>query len=269
MNLRSVVICQMSTFKSQFSRIKCTIQCWIYSWIRSSLIDESEYEISKASFFSYLKSFTVIQIIGEDGVRATHDFVRNNILPHEQNFVFYKRQDVRHFEMYTNTPHEGTMNALKYQSSAALPSHSLTESHEVQVFQDEKKHVVMEKEAISEFIHSKVWSTTQTSKYLTTVAESILLNSMSQIENYASWRKSDELFLVTRSVEITMDTLLPKFARLHQVINENGILKCSCKFHERNGIPCVHIAHVLKKHYSGLYGFQTSDVAMFSWSVKL
>eukprot|EP00957_Ditylum_brightwellii_P024498 1849158-Ditylum_brightwellii.AAC.1 len=64
-------------------------------------------------------------------------------------------KDVRHFENYTNTPQEGTMNALKYCSSPALPCHSLHQMHQVITIQDEKKQVMMEKESIVEFLRKK------------------------------------------------------------------------------------------------------------------
>eukprot|EP00957_Ditylum_brightwellii_P038595 2917982-Ditylum_brightwellii.AAC.1 len=36
-----------------------------------------------------------------------------------------------------------------------------------------------------------------------------------------------------------------------------------------NGFPCSHIAHVLKHHYKGWYGFSMYDIALFWWSAKL
>eukprot|EP00957_Ditylum_brightwellii_P047994 3644587-Ditylum_brightwellii.AAC.1 len=59
----------------------------------------------------------------------------------------------------------------------------------------------MEKEGMVEFLKKKVWSAAPTSKYVTTIAESILINPMSESEKYASLKVSDDEYLVTRAVE--------------------------------------------------------------------
>eukprot|EP00957_Ditylum_brightwellii_P151507 11537901-Ditylum_brightwellii.AAC.1 len=69
---------------------------------------------------------------------------------------FIRKKGIKHFEIYTNTPHEGTMDGFKYCPSPALPFHSLLQTHQVVTFQDEKKQVLMEKESIVEFLKKKV-----------------------------------------------------------------------------------------------------------------
>ena len=268
-HLDNVVSCKSKGNQEDFVCIKRTIQCWIYSWMKSSILTENEYLISKSLFFSYLHSDYVKSKIGSKGCFHIAEFVRKYVLCHESWFAFHKRLGVRHFENYTNTPHEGTMNALKYCSSPALPSYSLLQSHQVLTFQDEKKQVIMEKESMVEFLKKKVWSSTATSKYVTTIAESILINTMSQVESYASLKVSESKFLVARSVEKKSDSLLPKFQRVYVVIMEDKCLKCSCKFHERNGLPCPHTGHVMKKHFIGWNGFTMYDASIFWWSIKL
>ena len=268
-HLDRVVSCKSLACREDFYRIKRTIQCWMYSWMKSSILTEDEFVISKSLFFSYLHSDVVKSKIGSKGCFHIAEFVRKHVLCHESWFAFFKRKGVRHFENYTNTPHEGTMNALKYCSSPALPCHSLLQTHQVITFQDEKKQVMMEKESMVEFLKKKVWSSTATSKYVTTIAESILINTMAQVESYASLKLSDVKYLVTRSVEKPSDSLLPKFRRMYVVVREDKCLKCSCKFHERNGLPCPHTGHVMKKHFVGWNGFTMYDVSIFWWSIKL
>eukprot|EP00957_Ditylum_brightwellii_P092441 7039592-Ditylum_brightwellii.AAC.1 len=84
----------------------------------------------------------------------------------------------------------------------------------------------MEKESMVEFLKKKVWSSMTTSKYVTTIAESILINTMTQVESYASLKVSEVMYLVTRSVE-----------------NKSKCLKCPFKFYKRNGLPCPHTGH--------------------------
>ena len=64
-------------------------------------------------------------------------------------------------------------------------------------------------------------------------------------------------------------SLLPKFRRLYVVSVVDNYLKCSCLFHERNGLPCAHTGHVMRKHYNGWDGFTMYDVSIFWWSIKL
>eukprot|EP00957_Ditylum_brightwellii_P011997 905212-Ditylum_brightwellii.AAC.1 len=84
--------------------------------------------------------------MGKNSSNTICDFVRGHIISHGKYYVFYSRKGIRHYEIYPNTPHEGSINGLKYSASPALPCHSLVEYHEIQVFQDAKKQVVMEKE---------------------------------------------------------------------------------------------------------------------------
>ena len=114
-----------------------------------------------------------------------------------------------------------------------------------------------------------MWTSTATSKYVTTVAESILARNMSQIESYASMRVNHSTFVVKRSDERKTDSLIPKFRRVYVVRLEDKYLKCSCKYHERNGLPCAHTGHVMKKHYIGWNGYTMYDISIFWWSIKL
>eukprot|EP00957_Ditylum_brightwellii_P149722 11401843-Ditylum_brightwellii.AAC.1 len=129
-HLDRVVSCTSPEYKEDFYRITRTLQCWLYSWMKSSILAEDEYIIPKK-------------------------FVRKHVLCHKSWFAFHKRKEVRYFENYTNNPHEGTMNALKYCSSPALPCHSLLQTHQVLTFQDEKKQIIMETESMVEFLRKK------------------------------------------------------------------------------------------------------------------
>jgi hypothetical protein len=51
-HLDHVVSCKSLAFREDFYRIKRTIQCWMYSWMKSSILTEDEYIISKSLFFS-------------------------------------------------------------------------------------------------------------------------------------------------------------------------------------------------------------------------
>jgi hypothetical protein len=126
----------------------------------------------------------------------------------------------------------------------------------------------MEKASYDEFFKNKVWSKEEVSKYLTTPAVSAIEYCMSQIDHYASLKVSDYAFHVIRSSTSSVDSLIPRFRRLYLVSIENSIMKCSCCYHECNGLPCNHIAHVLSFHFKGWKGFGKYDVSTYWWSLK-
>ena len=84
----------------------------------------------------YLKSDTIKSIFGEDGGEKILHFIRNYLIPQEQSYCFFWRKAVRHFEMTTNSGHEGTNNAIKSGPSCVRPQHGLDKSVKVQVDHD-------------------------------------------------------------------------------------------------------------------------------------
>ena len=52
-------------------------------------------------------------------------FIRDNVEPLETFLCFYRRRDIRHYDTYTNSPHEGTNNGLKAGAAPIMPQHSL------------------------------------------------------------------------------------------------------------------------------------------------
>ena len=61
-----------------------------------------------------MKSNTVIRIIGILGSSNICDFFLNNVLPHENYYLFYKKKAVCHFDNFLSNPHEGTNTGLNY-----------------------------------------------------------------------------------------------------------------------------------------------------------
>ena len=103
-HLDGVVSCRKAADRSELSKIKRTIQCWLYSWMKSSVLTEEEYTLSKCLFFAYVDSSIVTKVVGTKGSKAISEFVRNYVICHESSFAFYRRSNIRHFEIYTNTP---------------------------------------------------------------------------------------------------------------------------------------------------------------------
>ena len=53
-NVDQLISYRHRLYKEQFSRIKRTIQCWMYTWMRKGLQSKDEYEIFKCLFLLIL-----------------------------------------------------------------------------------------------------------------------------------------------------------------------------------------------------------------------
>ena len=58
-------------------------------------------------------------------------FVRKHIIPYEEWYTFYKHKDVPYNEEYSNSPLEGTNNAIKHFSSSTHPQTKLSNSMQI------------------------------------------------------------------------------------------------------------------------------------------
>ena len=50
--------------------------------------------------------------LGKDFIDSVHSFITNHFEPHESHFYFYLRYNLKHYEEYTNSIHEGMNRAL-------------------------------------------------------------------------------------------------------------------------------------------------------------
>ena len=89
------------------------IKGWMYSFMKSDCETEKEYSISKTLLLHYVDSNYVKKALGDIPTRTIMHFLRTNFFVHEDNFAFYKRRNIRHFEEYTNSCGEGTNNHVK------------------------------------------------------------------------------------------------------------------------------------------------------------
>ena len=139
----------------------------------------------------------------------------------------------------------------------------------LQIHQDHSKLLSMQKESYDELMKKKVWLSNDVSQYLTTPAISLIEYVMNEIEIYASLCVMSSKYHVTRSMVSKSDSLIPRFHHAYIVQVEDGVRSCSCMYHECNGLPCAHMAHVLKKHDIRLKSFSKYDVSKHWWSAKL
>ena len=69
-----------------------------------------------------LNSKQIKSRLGKSFIESVHNFVTNHIEPHESHFCFYLKLNLRHFEEYANSIHEGTNKGFKHNSTLVGPS---------------------------------------------------------------------------------------------------------------------------------------------------
>ena len=108
------------------NRVARIIYRWIFSWCRPGYcITRDEFLISYALFLDFIGSKDVLSLFGEEACNLIIKFVRENVLPHEENFCYYKRHGIFHLETNTNCGLEGLQNGTKHSSNPLRPSTKL------------------------------------------------------------------------------------------------------------------------------------------------
>ena len=112
------------------------------------------------------------------------------------------------------------------------------------------------------------WSTSLTVNHLTHPAEFMLNSALIQCASYASWRVATDKWLVVRSVEREVRSLIPRFKRVYTVtlhtFEHASCLMCDCKYFECNGMVCHHLAHV-KTYYAAKSNITHHDMSHRWW----
>ena len=66
--------------------------------------------------------------MGRAFIDRVQSFITNHVDPHESHFSFYLRYNLKHYDLYSNSIHEGTNCALKYNSAPVDPSANIEKS---------------------------------------------------------------------------------------------------------------------------------------------
>jgi hypothetical protein len=220
----------------------------------------------------YLKSDTIKAIFGVDGGEKILYFIRNYIIPQEHSYCYYLRKQVRHFETTTNSGHEGTNNGIKAGPLCVLPQHGIDKSVKIQVDTDSNKFELLQRLMANDLFGTATWSNSPTVNELTLPAEHMLKSAVHESEKYASWRTSVGKWLVVRSVERDVHSLIPCFHRVYTVTShefDNTVcLLCDCNYFECNGMVCPHMVHV-KKYYGGNPNISHHDISVRWWKAYM
>ena len=101
------------------------LKSWTYSCIRRSCEIQKEFWVFNLVFKIFLNTKQIKSKLGKAFIDSVHSLITNHIESHQSHFCFYLRYNLKHCEKNTNSIHEGTNCALKYNS---VPHGSSTKS---------------------------------------------------------------------------------------------------------------------------------------------
>ena len=280
------------------------LKAWIYSWMRSSCETENEYKVSKLMFFRFIQTTHLLIKLGKPFVDSVESFVRNHIEPHEHHYCFYLRKRKRHFDEFCNSLHEGTNNGIRHSRAAVGPSTNI-ENTLVVLNQNAIKDMEKKSVRNARNLYGvKLYATLNCADYLVPMGYSIIKTSWIRRNEYTSIRVSPSQWNIVHRkyiptnfstcipdsciggkphspfknpkqwsdkngkplLPVKMDEgIVPKFLRVRIVTKENDILKCSCCYYERYGIPCSHIYNVCEQ-FVGYNKPSHHEVSVRWWS---
>jgi hypothetical protein len=239
------------------------VKDWIYSWMTPGGAESlEEYSLSKELLFAYVSSHEGLGAC--DGhhhiITQITDFVCQYVIIYDNLFLFYKKKNIRYFNTKTSSAHEGTNYGIKEHAASVRPSQRLSVATRNLSLQSSMKASQMEAESTYAVSSSSLWTSSPTSNYLTTLAESMVSQNFSRIKHYGIRRTAANIFEVpftndnhihdsTDRVPGIENSPIPKYARLRVVRLIDGSLICECCHQERVGISCVHTMAVIKHYY--------------------
>jgi hypothetical protein len=187
-------------------------------------------------------------IFGDDGRGKLLDFICGCIIPHKQSFYFYLQKGVRHFESTTNSGHKGTNHAIKSGPSCVLPQHAIGKSAKIQLDKDCSKLNLYRRHYLPRCLEEQSGVRRSPVNNITPPAVFMQKFGICACENYASCRINNNKWLVVRSVEQEVHSLIPRFHRVYTItwldFEDCVCLMCDCTYVECNGMVCQHLVHV-------------------------
>ena len=112
--------CFPEKFGSLYDNVCNHLKRWTYSWMKSSCETRENVMASKLILKKFLNSKQIKSTLGSPFIDSVQNFFTKRIKPHESNYCFYLRLNLRHF--YTNSIIEGINCGLKYNTAPVGPS---------------------------------------------------------------------------------------------------------------------------------------------------
>ena len=270
--------CQLKkgTERDAFDKAELQVRQFLWSWAESKCETEEEFRLSNALFLMFLDSSEFAAAMQTSlAVKKMKEFYKDNISPILDHLVFYKRKRLLHFDVNSNSAHEGTNRGMKSHAAPTNPQHTLEKATKVLSHQAQLKTLLLQTNIASKANGTTLWSDQPGQGHLLDLAVGLISNECAERRLYdtvgpfvGAERKEISWLLLRRDQE-TQDTQLgtvPKFKRVRNIrrCGETGTLQCDCCYFDRVGIPCRHIValldHILGDEFKGI---TQDDVRVF------
>ena len=234
---------------------KKIIMTWIYSWMKRRCITYLEYKYSRYLFMKYIYSPDIVNLFGLPFANNVSMFVRKHVIPYEIFFIFCNRNNVRHYGEHSNTPLEGTNNALKHSSMSTHPGLSMDNSMVILSLLSDKHVQKINGNVIHQNRRECLNYLDNVHNKLTSMASSMMANMMEIVTRYDTIRVGETEWRVKKKKTPSSNpkrSCIPDFDVLSIVTvvdTENSSVKqlmCSCGYNKVYGLPCVHTLVVAK-----------------------
>lgn len=226
-----------------------------------------EFKISYYLMKRYVNSRGFRKKMGSQYVKEINEFMREYLQGSLSHMLFYKRQGILHFHLYSSVVHEGTNRVLKHGHFASSKKNSLYTTTKnilgIQSNREDKYYVEICKAAMKE----NTWSPLPFAKGLSERGFNLVKLEYDSIHKYESIRVGKFKWLVTMKREFLKERLKqihPVFDKLRTIEFKSGVFKCSCCHFEEWGVPCRHILHLLDS-FPGYQYPTKNDVSARYW----
>jgi hypothetical protein len=163
------------------------IKSWLYSFMRHGHIETyEEYVLSRKLIIVYLRSPSVWEACNRTDhiLKSMLKFVNDHALLIINQVCVPRRLHIRHFDVTTNSAHEGTNFGMKNHTISVKPCHSMDSAGKALTLQGVLKVCEIEDYSAKGIVRNKLWSNLPTSDHLTDWADSILNSTMDRIDGY-------------------------------------------------------------------------------------
>ena len=124
-------------------------------------------------------STNVLNKVGPSFVKMVKNLIINHLYNVEEYYLFYQRIDIRHFDDYSNSCHEGLNHGLKYNTAPVGPLLNLEHATCILSKNGERKRKQRDKKSSIDAIKTETWSSLKCSKHLLRKCTSLLSDQWS------------------------------------------------------------------------------------------
>jgi hypothetical protein len=196
-------------------RLYRNVKRWCYSWMKTGYCEtEEEYKISKALLVAYLSSDAVLKALGGGEkahcvVAELRAYVLKRVADYEKEYSFWRKKNIRCFNIFHNSCHEGTNNGAKSHAAPILPNQNMRTSANSLGLQSNLKGLGHNVDAIMMLSKSCEWSSSPSCDDLVPLAEGILQGHHRRWKEYTCRRVGNSNFEVSYIGQDSLPSTVP------------------------------------------------------------